>query len=201
MTPERQHKILSVLHKRQPNLTVIMENIQDPRNITAVMRTCESVGIQAIHVITTKVPRFKKFEFKSGMSAFKWMQVHQYTSIESCVHLLQQQGFSLFTTHLNTKAVSVYEMDFTQKIALVFGNEHNGVSEELNAMANGNFIIPQVGMIQSLNISVACAVTLYEAFRQKQLAGHYNTNQLSQQEVATILSNWGIEDINNKQWE
>jgi tRNA (guanosine-2'-O-)-methyltransferase len=185
MTEERHSKIEAVLNNRQPN-------IQDPRNITAVMRTCESIGINEIHVIITQTLRFKKLEFKSGMSAFKWMKVHEYTSTEACIKALKQQNFCIYSTHLSSTAVDLYDIDFTQKIALVFGNEHNGISAELHALTDKNFIVPQVGMVKSLNISVACAVTLYEAYRQKQIAGHYSKSQLTQEQKAEVLKSWNV---------
>src|ERR1044071_3275422 len=97
----------------------------------------------------------------------------------------------ILTTHLSSDARSLHDIDFTGSIALVFGNEHDGVSEEIRAMADGNFIIPQVGIIKSLNISVACAVTLYEAFRQKTLAGHYDKQRLSDVEFNELFAAWG----------
>ena len=87
---------------------------------------------------------------------------------------MRQRFDKIYTTHLSKDATGLYELDFTQKVALVFGNEHGGLSEETIALADGNFLIPQVGIIKSLNISVACAVSVYEAFRQKRDAGHYN---------------------------
>ncbi|MDQ3846306.1 MAG: RNA methyltransferase, partial [Bacteroidota bacterium] len=98
----------------------------------------------------------------------------------------------ILTTHLSSDAVSLYELDLTKKMALVFGNEHSGVSEEIRTMADGNFIIPQVGMIQSLNISVACAVTLYEAFRQKSNAGHYGQQKLNGDIYHQLKSQWEL---------
>ncbi|HKB45129.1 MAG TPA: TrmH family RNA methyltransferase, partial [Chitinophagaceae bacterium] len=83
-----------------------------------------------------------------------------------------------------------------KSIALVFGNEHDGVSEEIRKLADGNFVIPQVGIIQSLNISVACAVSLYEAFRQKTLAGHYSKQRLADERIQDLLNRWGLEENN-----
>ena len=88
--------------------------------------------------------------------------------------------------------MSLHSIDFTQSIALVFGNEHSGVSEEIRLRADGNFIIPQVGIIKSLNISVACAVTLYEAMRQKELAGHYKKRALDDGRYHRLLNEWGF---------
>jgi tRNA (guanosine-2'-O-)-methyltransferase len=90
--------------------------------------------------------------------------------------------------------VNLYDIDFTSRIALVFGNEHSGVSDEIRAMADGNFIIPQVGIIKSLNISVACAVTLYEAQRQKKLAGHYDKCRIPEGQLNELLQKWGFEE-------
>ena len=98
--------------------------------------------------------------------------------------------FILLTTHLSSDAIGLHQIDFAQSIALVFGNEHSGVSDEIRAMADGNFIIPQVGIIKSLNISVACAVTLYEAFRQKSLAGHYNQPGLDPVRYEDLMRKW-----------
>jgi len=99
----------------------------------------------------------------------------------------------ILTTHLSSDAVSLHDINFTESIALVFGNEHAGVTEEFRALADGNFIIPQMGIIQSLNISVACAVSIYEAMRQKMKAGHYDKASLPQEQMDTLLIQWGFE--------
>ncbi|MCZ2222178.1 MAG: RNA methyltransferase [Chitinophagales bacterium] len=194
MTPERSEKLLKVLSKRQDNITVVMENVQDPHNISAVMRTCDAVGIQDIYILNTKIPRHKKFGAKSSSSAAKWLTVHQFTHIEDCFAALRKNYDVILATHLTSDAKSLYEIDFTQRVALIFGNEHSGVSDEVRLMADGNFIIPQMGIIQSLNISVACAVSIYEAFRQKQQAGHYNSSSLSKDKMQTLMTEWGFKD-------
>lgn len=192
MTPERQEKLISVLDKRQDNITIVLENVFDPHNISAVMRTCDAVGIQDIYILNTKIPRHKKWGFKSSSSAKKWLTVHQYENAEECFSSLRKRYSSILTTHLADDAVSLYQVDFTKNIALIFGNEHNGVSDEIRALADGNFIIPQVGIIKSLNISVACAVTLYEAFRQKSLAGHYKRQSMEEVKYNELLKEWSF---------
>ena len=192
MTPERRDKLLNVLHKRQNGLTVVMENVHDPHNISAVMRTCESVGIQDIYVLTTKIAKHKRFGEKSSSSAAKWLTIHQHTDAEECFKELRKNHDLILTTHLASDAVGLYEIDFTKKVALVFGNEHDGVSDEIRAMADGNFIIPQVGIIQSLNISVACAVSVYEALRQRTAAGMYDTSNLPEERMKNLLKEWGF---------
>ena len=192
MTPERTERLLSVLNKRQNNITVVLENVFDPHNIAAVMRTCDAVGIQDIYVLNTKIPTHKKFGQKSSSSAAKWLSIHQFTDAAACFAELRRHYNLILTTHLSSDAIALHDIDFTQSIALVFGNEHAGVSDEIRAMADGNFIIPQVGIIKSLNISVACAVTVYEALRQKTLAGHYNTTGLNTERYTSLQKEWGF---------
>lgn len=191
MTPERSSKLQAVLNKRQPGITVVLENVFDPHNVSAVMRTCDAIGIQEIHVLNTRAPRHEKWGFKSSSSAIKWLTVRQYDDLDTCLVALREKHQLILTTHLQGNPVDLYEVDFTQSLALVFGNEHEGVSNEFKEKADGNFIIPQMGIIQSLNISVACAVTLYEALRQKRAAGHYDTPQLTETNRNALMKEWG----------
>ncbi len=131
------------------------------------MRTCDAVGIQEVYVLNTRIPPHRKWGAKSSSSAANWLTIHQFTDAGQCFTELRKNYDRILTTHLSSDASSLYDIDLTGRIALVFGNEHSGVSEEIRALSDGNFIIPQMGMIRSLNISVACAVSLYEAFRQK----------------------------------
>jgi tRNA (guanosine-2'-O-)-methyltransferase len=194
MTPERKEKLVSVLSKRQTDLTVVLENVFDPHNISAVMRTCDAVGIQEIYILTTRIPRHKKWGAKSSSSAAKWLTIHQFDDADKCFSVLRERYEKIMTTHLSSDAVGLHEMELTRPTALVFGNEHSGVSDEIRAMADGNFVIPQVGIIRSLNISVACAVTLYEAFRQKNLAGHYNRKDIDSVMKQKLLGEWSLKE-------
>ena len=190
MTPERHQRLTSVLNKRQGDITIVLENVFDPHNISAVMRTCDAVGVQDIYVLNTKIPPHKKWGAKSSSSAAKWLTVHQFENAAECFNSLRKHYSKILTTHLSSDAIGLHEIDMTQPIALVFGNEHSGVSDEIRALADGNFIIPQVGIIQSLNISVACAVTLYEAFRQKTNAGQYNQQSLNDVRYKELFKEW-----------
>jgi tRNA (guanosine-2'-O-)-methyltransferase len=190
MTPERKERITNVLNKRQGNITVVLENVFDPHNISAVMRTCDAIGMQEIYVLNTKIPKHKKWGAKSSSSAAKWLTVHQFTDAANCFAELRNKYNKIYTTHLETNSVSLYEIDLTQKMALIFGNEHDGVTEEIRNLSDGNFIIPQVGIIRSLNISVACAVTLYEAYRQKSIAGDYNKRGLPEEQYNALFDQW-----------
>lgn len=194
MTPERNERLNTVLSKRQLNLTVVLENVADPHNISAVMRTCDAVGIQEIYILNTVIPRHKKWGAKSSSSASKWLTIHQFTDVKTCFDALRKRYNKIYTTHLSTDAVGLHELILTENVALVFGNEHSGVSDELINLADGNFIIPQVGIIKSLNISVACAVSVYEAFRQKLNAGHYNQPQIVGDELIDLKQKWGFNE-------
>lgn len=192
MTPERTDRLNFVLNKRQPDLTVVLENVFDPHNISAVMRTCDAVGIQDIYILNNKIPPHRKWGAKSSSSAAKWLSIHQFTDAEACFAELRRRYKKIYTTHLSIDAKGLHQLDLTEPVALVFGNEHSGVSEEIIALADGNFIIPQVGIIRSLNISVACAVTLYEAFRQKSAAGHYESARLDSEKLKLLRDEWGF---------
>ncbi len=196
MTPERHHKLAAVLARRQTDFTVVLENVFDPHNISAVMRTCDAVGVQEVYILNTKIPPHKKWGAKSSSSAAKWLTIHQFDDAGACFAALRMRYAKILTTHLASDAVELYEMDLTGPVALVFGNEHSGVSDEIRGLADGNFLIPQVGIIRSLNISVACAVTLYEAFRQKSAAGHYNRDDSSDVLKKQVAAEWGLGEGN-----
>lgn len=197
MTNERLQKMQAVLSKRQNDITVVLENIFDPHNVSAVMRSCDAIGVSEVFILNSQIPRHHKWGFRSSSSAFKWLTIHQFTDTEECFKAIRERYQHILTTHLSSDAVSLYEIDLTKSVALVFGNEHDGVSEEARALGDGNFIIPQVGMIKSLNISVACAVALYEAYRQKQAAGHYTNQNLNETEYNSLLNNWKFNNRND----
>lgn len=185
----RLEKIRSVLRKRQPDLTVVMENIHDPHNVSAVFRSCDAVGVMQVELLYTR-ESFPKIGKKSSSSANKWLERRNHTSVDACYDVLRREGFTIYATHLNAASVSLYDLDLTKRVALVFGNEHRGVSDEAATKADANFMIPMVGMIQSLNISVACAVSLYEALRQRVLHHHYDTPKLSNEELQRWFDEW-----------
>lgn len=192
MTPERELRLKNVLANRQFDLTVVMENVFDPHNVSAVMRTCDAVGIQEIYILNTKIGKHKKWGARSSSSAAKWLTIHEHDDASVCFAELRKKFSLILTTHLSSNAISLYQIDFTRSVALIFGNEHDGVSEEIRTLADGNFIIPQVGMIRSLNISVACAVSLYEAFRQKQMLTNYGAIKLPDADLKLLWDRWSL---------
>jgi tRNA (guanosine-2'-O-)-methyltransferase len=191
MTPEREARITNVLNHRQPELTIVMENVHDPHNISAVMRTCDSVGVQEIYVLNTAIGLHEAFGKKSSSGVAKWLTVHQFQNTEECMTAVKKRYGKVYATHLGVESHSLYELNLAESVALVFGNEKEGVTEECLKYCDGNFIIPQVGMVQSLNISVACAVTLYEAYRQRAAANLYDgISRMEEQQRSPLLEHW-----------
>jgi tRNA (guanosine-2'-O-)-methyltransferase len=190
VTPERAEKLRRALERKQPTLTIVLENVHDPHNVSAVLRSCDAVGVVEVYLIYNGRQKFPDLGERSSASAKKWIDLHQFTSAEACFAVLREHGYKIFTTHMATDAASLYNLDLTGRVALVFGNEHSGVSDEALALADGNFLIPQVGMIQSLNISVACAVSLFEASRQRWKDGMYDSPQFSPEEFETKFLDW-----------
>ena len=192
MTPERHKRLTTVLSHRQPDLTVVLENVFDPHNVSAVMRTCDAVGIQDVYILNNRIPPHRKWGYRSSSTAADWLTIHQFTEAEKCFEEIRKKYQKIYTTHLSDDAADLYHLDLTQSVALVFGNETFGVSDDIRRFSDGDFIIPQVGIIKSLNISVACAVTLYEAFRQKNAKGHYLSPRLEKHQLDNIRTAWGI---------
>lgn len=192
MTPERYKRLTTVLSKRQPDLTVVLENVFDPHNVSAVMRTCDAVGIQEVYILNDRVPPHKKWGYRSSSTAAEWLTIHQFTNAEECFTAVRTKYDKIYASHLAESSHDLYEIDLTQSMALIFGNERFGVSDNIRQYIDGYFLIPQMGIIKSLNISVACAVTLYEAFRQKNNAGHYEKTRLPNETLENLYQEWNI---------
>ncbi|MEL6941983.1 MAG: RNA methyltransferase [Bacteroidota bacterium] len=177
MNEKRKAKIWSVAKRRQSNLTVILENVHDQHNIGAVLRSCDSVGIPEIYILQSD-PYLQKTRLalgkKTSAGSRKWVDVHYYTDPQKCFQKIREHYDFIYSTHLATDSKSLYDLNLTTSVALLFGNEKSGLTKEALAHSDGNFIIPQVGMASSLNISVACAISVYEAFRQRNLEGFYD---------------------------
>ncbi|MDF1697920.1 MAG: RNA methyltransferase [Saprospiraceae bacterium] len=176
ITEERAEKLRTLAANRQSDLTLILENIYDPHNLGAVLRTCDSVGIAevyALYTIESSETLQKLAGHKSSSGAIKWVDIHVFDDAEKCFTAVREKYDHIYGTHLGVDSVGLYDLDLSQSIALVFGNEHRGMSEDALNLVDGNFIIPQSGLTKSLNISVACAVSLYEAKRQRINGGKY----------------------------
>jgi tRNA (guanosine-2'-O-)-methyltransferase len=190
-TTRRRRRIEAVLQRRQPDLTVVLEDVHDPQNVSAVLRTCDAVGVLGIHLVYTiaDVPAVA-FARTTSASAAKWIEVTRHVSIDDCYQELRQQGFTIVATALADDTVDLYQTDLRPPTAIVFGNEMRGLSEDAVAKADSRVLIPMFGMVQSLNISVACAVTLYEAMRQRREAGDYAEAKIVDPERTRLIEEW-----------
>ncbi len=189
LSERRQARIERTLRYRQRDLTVVIENVHDPHNVSAILRSCDAVGIAEVQLVytTEQVPKIGK---KSSASAGKWVERRKFSSIDDCFKTLRKEGFAIYATHLGESSSSLYDLDLTRKVAIVVGNEHRGVSEEAAGSADVNFQIPMFGMIQSLNVSVASAVTLFEALRQRIASGRHDVPTYTQSELAQLFEEW-----------
>jgi tRNA (guanosine-2'-O-)-methyltransferase len=178
-----------VLARRQPGLKVVMENIHDPHNVSAILRSCDAVGVMGVELLYT-VEKFPRIGRKSSSSANKWIDRRRHTSVTGCFDLLRSEGTTILATRLGDMARSLYDVDLTGNVALVFGNEHRGVSDEAASLADGLIRIPMMGMIGSLNVSVAAAVCLYESLRQRLRAGLYDGSALSPERLEELFVDW-----------
>lgn len=176
MITDKRKALFERVAARRQEMTVILENVHDPHNIGAVLRSCDAVGINEVFVLYTEeqldFDRLDKLK-TSSTGIKKWMKLHCYRKLEDCFSEVRKRYDRILATHLGTESISIYESSLTDRIAFLFGNEHDGVSSAALNHADGNILIPQMGMVQSLNISVACAVTIFEAMRQRLNSGMY----------------------------
>ncbi|MGR0793933.1 tRNA (guanosine(18)-2'-O)-methyltransferase TrmH [Escherichia coli] len=152
MNPTRYARICEMLARRQPDLTVCMEQVHKPHNVSAIIRTADAVGVHEVHAV--------------------WPGSRMRTIGDAVAHL-KGQGMQILATHLSDNAVDFREIDYTRPTCILMGQEKTGITQEALALADQDIIIPMIGMVQSLNVSVASALILYEAQRQRQNAGMY----------------------------
>jgi tRNA (guanosine-2'-O-)-methyltransferase len=188
-TQKRIEKIKLVLSKRQPSFRVILENIHDPHNVSAIFRTCDAAGIPKVSLVYN-VEKFPKIGKKSSASAYKWIEKEKFKTVEDCYRQLKKEKFVIYSSSLNGDAKNLYDLDFTKKSAIVFGNEHRGLSREAEELADERFYIPMFGMVQSLNVSVSAAISIYEAFRQRKNIGLYDKSETSTKKLRKLLDEW-----------
>jgi tRNA (guanosine-2'-O-)-methyltransferase len=167
LVPERKARIDAVVAQRTRTLTVVMEAFCDPQNVNAVLRTCEAFGVQALHAVDGPMKPYDRNK-KISQNADKWLDVRRWESTRACLEALRADGFAVYATHLGPGARALGELSFAGKVALVFGNEHRGVSDEALALADATFAIPMRGFVQSLNVSVAAAITLARAVERRE---------------------------------
>ena len=188
-TEKRIEKIRAVVSKRQPSLKIILENIHDPHNVSAIFRTCDAASIPKVSLIYN-IESFPKIGKKSSASAFKWIEREKCKSVEECYKQLRSEGYKIYVSSISMDAKDLYKIDFTEKSAIVMGNEHRGVSKEAEELADEKFYIPMYGMVQSLNVSVSAAITIYEALRQRTLKGMYGKSELNEEQIEEWINKW-----------
>ena len=190
-TERRQQRIKLTLRRRQPDLTVVLEDVHDPHNVSAVLRTCDAVGALEVHLVYVHEEQpLRALARRTSGSAAKWVRTIMHPSIETCFAALRQRGLTIYTTALAEQSQNLYDVDLASPVALVFGNEMRGASATAIDEADGTFVIPMMGMVQSLNISVACAVALYEALRQRRVAGAYDERRLDDATFEALAAEW-----------
>lgn len=191
MTDKRFKRIQEVVSKRQKYLTIVLENIHDPHNVSAILRSADAVGIDTVYLIynTCKFPKVGRV---SSASADKWIELKKFKNVKECFEELRENKYKIYSTYISDskKNYSLFELNLTEKVALVFGNEHEGVSDDVKNLADRNFIVPMYGMVQSLNVSVTVAVCLYEALRQRELKGKYVKSEFNRSELKKKLEHY-----------
>lgn len=177
MNPERYQRIQQVLKARQTDLTLCLEEVHKPNNVSAVIRSADATGLHRIHAVWPN-DKMRTLSHTSA-GARNWVEVDTHDNIESAIGELKRQGMQVLVTHLSDSAVDFRDIDYTKPTAIILGSEKAGASETAKRLADQDIIIPMLGMVQSLNVSVASAVILYEAQRQRSAAGMYD-NDVSQ---------------------
>jgi len=188
VTAERVKRLDAVLAMRQPDLTVFAENLHKPRNFSAMVRNCDAVGINEMHVLPGEDDL--RTHWKTSQGAEKWMLIRTHKNAENACKHLKSNNFRLLAAHISDAAVDYRDIDYTQPVALVLGTELFGVSDTTLSFVDQQISIPMMGVSQSLNVSVACAIVLYEAQRQRQAAGMYDQCRLDTQTLIRQRFEW-----------
>ncbi len=188
MTPERFKKLQTILQRRQLDLTVLMENVHKAHNLSAIMRTSDAVGIHTIHAVTKEQHLQTTRDVTQGTG--KWVNIQIHPTLSEAITHLKTSKMQVLAAHISDTATDFRQIDYTQPTAILLGTELFGMSEQGLTLADQHIVIPMLGMIDSLNVSVAAAMILFEAQRQRLLAGMYNKQQLGQDEYQQTLFEW-----------
>ena len=194
-TEERLARIDDSLSRKQPTLQVMLDNVHSSQNLSAIIRSSDAVGVLDIYY-ATKENETLRIHKTITQGAHRWTHRYRMNDAHKVAFLKQKksEGFQVVVTHLEERAVSFREVDYTKPTLLVMGNEKEGVSPEIIAQADEVIIIPMQGMVKSLNVSVATALILYEAQRQLENAGFYSSPQISLEKREEIKKEWIYRD-------
>ena len=193
MTPRRFARLSAILDRRQVDLTVLMDNLQKPHNVSAVIRTCDAVGVHKIHAISDAESFATRATSAAGTARFVEVSLHRRE--EDALEELRGRGLRVLAAHLDKNAVDFRAVDYTLPTCILLGQEGPGVSAATAARVDGTVTIPMAGAVESLNVSVAAAVILFEAQRQRQAAGLYDRPQLDDATRQRLLFEWGYKRL------
>lgn len=188
MTPERYSRITQVLNHRQPNLTVITDEVHKGRNISAIIRNCDAVGVDTMHVVRPKAD-YRHYN-GTALGSHKQVDTVLHDSVVDAVTGLQEQNFQVVVAHLSDSALNYQDIDYTKATELLVGTENHGPSTTALELADVQITIPMVGMVGSYNVSVASAIILSEAYRQRKLSGLYDHVRWSKELYQNRLFRW-----------
>ncbi len=188
MTPERFNRLKAVLQARQTDLTVVMDWVHKPHNFNAIIRSCDAVGVYETHYIPVE-EGFRPLT-NTAKGSQKYVIANKHDNFSKVADKLKGSGYQLLAAHLSTEAVDYRCIDYTKPTAIVMGAELEGVQTSTADSVDQHIIIPMVGMVESLNVSVACALILYEAQRQRAAAGLYEQQSLDEATYQKVLFEW-----------
>ena len=188
-TPERIAKVERVLAHRQADLRVVLEGVTLAHNASAVMRTCDAAGVLHLELIRPNAEALRPNKAISTR-ADKWLEIAVHATPADCLKPLKAAGYEILATHLRPDAVPYTEIDFARPVAIVFGSEAEGITEECLALADRAVRIPMFGMVQSLNLSVSVGIMLHEALRQREAKGYLDRAKLPPGELERLRKNW-----------
>ncbi len=191
---KRLKRMIDVLNKRQKDLILFVDDVKNEHNFSAIIRTCDAVGVLYLYYYYSLK---REIPINEGitMGAHKWVLLEKVNDKVEVLEELKKKGFQIVSTYLSEKSIDFRSVDYTKPTVIVVGNEISGVSEEIVDISDYQIIIPMYGMVQSLNVSVATGVILYEAQRQREKAGLYDKPSLSEEEKEEILKKWAFEDV------
>lgn len=193
MTPERFDKLKAVLDRRQPDLTILADDVHKSHNIAAVLRTCDAVGVHRVHAVSPG-GEIRRHHMVSGGSR-RWVDLVVHSNAEQALTALREAGWRLIAAHPGESSRDYRDVDYTDKLAVLLGAELDGLTPHLVKAADETIAIPMEGMVASLNVSVAAALILYEAQRQRRAAGLYQSSRLPTDEYTTTLFEWAYPEI------
>lgn len=193
MTPERKARLLATLRRRQPDLSLIAEQVHKSRNIAALVRNCDAVGIHRMHVV---IPREGYRNYTgTALGCDRWVKRSLHSDIGSAVSAVQACGMKVYAAHLSDRARDYREVDYTVPCAILMGAEKQGISDRAAVLADEHVRIPMMGMVSSLNVSTAAGIILVEAQHQRMQAGLYDAPRLAPEEITETLFEWGQREL------